>query len=257
MLRLVMVVAVVMVLFGVGDAHATKVNGKIVVTSKFRQQIADVANKTAGAKSKGYWNEPNGVKQVEPPRVDPSRDLGVVIFKEGAASPGPDDIATVKVRTGSLEKNVLMVRPGSTLKFKSVDPFDHELYSPTLDGFKPERQSRNAFRPIDFKSEGTYEVRCKLLPHFLGWIVVVPATYIAEVDSKGGFSLDEMEPGKYEVRIFHRGKWVLTQSFEITKEKEIQVLVKLDVKDNGAAKKKDVAGNASEGKEKEKTEKAK
>ena len=227
MLRFAALVVFSLFFLGVFDAHATKLNGKITITTKFKESLAE--KKDARREPiKGYWTEPNGFKQVLPPRVDPSRDLGVIINREGADSPKADDVATVKVRAGSLEKNVVIIRPGSQLKFRSVDPYDHELYSSTHPDFKPEKQSRNSFRPVDFKNEGIFEVRCKLMPHFSGWVVVVPATYVPEVNSNGEFRLDDLEPGKYEVKIFNEGKWVKSQSFEIPQRREFQLEIKLD-----------------------------
>ncbi len=229
MLRYVALLCLVTASLSAFPAMATKVNGKIVVTKELRESLAEKETKARDPKTSGYWNEPNGVRQVEPPRVDPSSDLGVVIFKEGAPAPGADEVSTVNVRSGSLEKNVVVIRPNSTIKFINVDPYDHELYSPGLDTFPPEKRSRKEFRPIDFKAAGEFEVKCKLLTHFRGWIVVTPATMVVEVAKNGTFSLEDMQPGKYTIKVFHNGGWLHEQAFEVEeKAKELQVEVKLD-----------------------------
>jgi len=227
MLRIVALFFFAATCLGGTAAHATKVNGKIVVTQKLRESLADAESRDP--RTSGYWNEPNGLRQVDPPMVDPSKDLGVIIMKEGATAPAADEVTTVEVKAGSLARNVVVVRPGSRIKFLNVDPFDHSLYSPGMDGFGPEQQSRKAFRPIDFKAEGIHEIRCKLLTHFKGWVVVTPATMVLEVKESGEFTLEEMEPGKYTVKVFLAGRWFHEQSFEVTgKEKEQLIEVKLD-----------------------------
>jgi hypothetical protein len=219
-------------------ALAAKVIGKIIVTKEFREALAEAAPAPADERLEGYWNEPNGIIPVEPPRVDPSRDLAVVIIKEGAPAPGPNQLETVQIRTAGLERSVVVTRPKSTIRLRSSDPFDHELYSPELESFRPERQANGAFRPIEFPAEGVYHIRCKLMPHFNAYVLVTNATLVMSVDEKGNFTIDEAEPGNYTVKVFHGGEWVEEQKFEVKddkKVKEVRVEVKLGGGKPGAA----------------------
>jgi plastocyanin len=214
-------------------AEAAKIVGKVTVTDQFRRALVDEDAASPTAVKPGYWSEPNAVRDVEPPFVVPSSDLGIVMIREGAPPPKPDDTTEVDVRAGGLDKNVVVVRPGTAVKFRSVDPFDHELYVPDFDDFKPEKQSRGAFRTIEFAREGVYEVRCRMMPHFRGWIVVSSATFVIHADASGGFSVDGLAIGKYTLRVFFRGKWILDQKIEIQSDRgEVPVEVKID---NGPA----------------------
>ena len=209
--------------------EAAKVVGKVTVTDQFRRALADADAKSPTAVKPGYWNEPNAVRDVEAPRVAPNSDLGIVLIRDGAPPPKPDDATEVDVRAGGLGKNVVVVRPGTAVKLRSIDPFDHSLYAPGLDDFKPEKQSRGAFRTIEFAREGIYEVRCELFPHFLAWIVVTSATFVLPADAGGSFSMDGLAVGKYTLRVFFRGKWILEQKFEIVNERgDFPVEVKID-----------------------------
>ncbi len=258
MLRFVAFVAILAFCLSDNPTHAAKVQGKVVVTKELRESLSKLEEKNRTAVTTGYWNEPNGVIQVDPPFVNPSRDLGVVLIKEGAADPGPDDVLTVKVLMSSLEKNLVVIAPGTRIKFVSVDPYDHELYSPGMKNFLPEKQSRNAFRPIDFPKEGVYEVHCKLFSHFKAWIVVTKSTDVLDVDAKGAFTLEDMELGKYTIKVSHRGAWIHEQSFEIEKERgETQVEIKLtpggkkaEKKDSDSDKKKKKNGKKKSRKDK-------
>lgn len=213
-----------------GSAEAAKVVGKITVTAAFRQALADEESKAAGQLRSGYWNEPNSVRDVEPPYVDPSSDFGIALFPDGSIAGKPDDLTEVDVRAGGLDRNVVVVRPGTAVKFRSVDPFDHELYVESFDDFKPEKQSRGSFRTIEFASEGVYEVRCRLMPHFRGWVVVTKAPFVIKADAAGAFSQDGLAPGKYTLRVFFRGRWIAEQKLEIDSERgDFPVEVKIDV----------------------------
>jgi plastocyanin len=210
-------------------AEAAKVVGKITVTDDFRRALVDQDAKAPTAVKPGYWSEPNAVRDVEPPFVSPASDLGVVLIREGAPAPKPDEAVEVEVKAGGLAKNVVVVRPGTAVKFRSVDPFDHELYVPAFDDFKPEKQSRGAFRTIEFAREGVYEVRCRLMPHFHGWVVVTASTFVLPTEANGTFSMDGLAVGKYTLRIFFRGKWIHEQSFTIENERgDFPVEVKID-----------------------------
>jgi plastocyanin len=210
-------------------AEAAKVVGKVTVTDKFRRALADEEAKSPTAVKPGYWNVPNAVRDVEPPFVVPSSDLGIVLVRDGAPPPKADEAVEVDVRAGGLAKNVVIIRPGTAVKFRSIDPYDHELYVPAFDDFKPEKQSRGAFRTVEFAKEGVYEVRCQLMPHFRGWIVVSTATFVLPADAGGSFSMDGLAVGKYILRVFFRGKWILEQKFEIVNERgDFPVEVKID-----------------------------
>ncbi|MCK9459765.1 MAG: hypothetical protein M0R80_09020 [Proteobacteria bacterium] len=225
----VLISAVLLLSLAIGArAEAAKVVGKIAVTDQFRQALVDEDAKAPTAVKPGYWNEPNAVRNVEPPFVVPKTDLGIVLIREGAPPPKAEPVE-VDVRAGGLDKDVVVVRPGAAVKFRGVDPFDHELYVPGFDDFKPEKQSRGSFRTIEFAREGVYEVRCRLMPHFRGWIVVTNATFVLSADGSGGFSQDGLAVGDYTLRVFFRGKWVHEQKIKIESERgDVPVEVKLD-----------------------------
>jgi hypothetical protein len=139
-------------------AWAAKVTGRVIVSEAFREALAGSDKDDANTAKSYYWNQPNGIIGVTPPPVRPTSDLALVAFKEGAPPKGPDDISSVEVRTGSLARNVVVTRPGSTIRFINVSPFNHELYSPQLSSFKPEVQSTKAFRAIEV-DDGTAQAR--------------------------------------------------------------------------------------------------
>lgn len=209
--------------FSISAAAAT-LSGKISVSKNFLEQLDEQRKETEKNSVHGYWNEPNGVRPVAPVRVDLSSDIGVAIFREGAEDPKADPVLSLNVMTGSLEKNVVVIRPQSRIKFVMKSPFDHELYAPGKHDFKAQQQGSNSFRPIDFYSAGIFEVKCKLFPHFQGWVVATPATYVPEVSKSGTFTVDDVEEGKYTLKVFFRGQWIVAKKFEVSgKKQEIAV----------------------------------
>jgi hypothetical protein len=209
------------------SAAATDLTGKVVVGDEFLEALAEAEKAEAKSRESCYWNEPNGLIPVRPPLVDPSADLGVALYREGAPASEPDELFTVKVRAGSLERSLVLTRPGSTIRFDNVSPFDHELYVPGFDGFEPQRQARGNFRPIAFGEEKSYEVRCKLMSHFRGWVVATPATVIVDLKKNGAFGVEDLEPGNYKLKVFHGGRCVHEQDVEVADAKRMEIEVKL------------------------------
>ncbi len=227
-MRLTVLTVLAIVLFASQAAFAEKVSGKVTVTSELREAVAK--KEKEASKKLYYWNEPNGIAAVRPPRVSPSSDIGVVLTLEGGASPGPNNVETVKVFAGSLEKDVIVTRPGSTIKFKNVDPFDHSLYSPTIASFKPEQQAKGGVRAIEFAEEGVFEIRCKLFPHFRAYVVVTKATHVVPVSGDGTFAVSELAPGKYQLKVFHDGNWIHTETVGVGGDKPREAKLNISLK---------------------------
>ena len=179
---------------GLSAAMAAKVTGKIVVSSELHKQAA--AKKKEAAKNTYYWNIENGILPVRSHRINPAKDLAVVVFNADANDTEPFKIKSIKVHAGAMERNVVVTRPGSTIRFRNVDPMDHELYCPDMTNFEPERQSKGSYRPIRFENEGIFEVRCKLVPHFIGYVVVKKGVQVIPVNGDGTFLLSDLKAGK-------------------------------------------------------------
>ncbi len=216
--------------FIAGAADAGRVKGKIVLSSDYLEWLTDQEREAESARRASYWREPNGVLPTRPPAVQFDSDIAVVLRSDDGKPGQPNKVKTVKVRAGKLEPTVVVTHPGSTLRFKSVDPFEHELYSPGLDDFQPDRQTQGAFRPIDFAQEGTFEVRCRLMPSFVGYVVVTLAQVVAQVSADGSFSAENLEKGQYTIKVFHRGKWIATERVEVSENHRGTAFVEIAVK---------------------------
>jgi plastocyanin len=242
-MRFTVTVASILSLLWATPAHATKMSGKVSISKAFIEALEKAEEQDSKGAKDYYWKLPNGIIPVSPPHVDLSSDIAVVLFKDDAKESTPDNKISVTVETGKLERNVIVTRPGSTIKFTNESPFVHELYAPDLPSFKPEAQSKGAFRPIEFKNEGIFEVRCKRMPNFLGYVVVTTGKDL-ELKKDGTFS-SEIEPGKYTLKVFHNGAWIHKQSFTAEDRKMDPLSVKLETPNTA---KKDDKKSKSNGK---------
>lgn len=247
-MRIVSIVTCLVLCFAPAVTFAGKITGKISVGEEFVRALDDAERSQGEAERAYYWKQPNGIIPVRPPRVDFTSDMAVLLFKEGAGAPPPDEITSVKVHTGGLEKSQIVTRPGSTIKLRNVDPYDHELYSPDMKSFKPERQSNGAFRPIDFPEEGVFNIRCKLIPHFLGHVVVTKATQILAVAADGTIVPTDIEAGNYKLQVVYAGQTVHEESFVVGPGKAPVLQIKLpDLEANADNEGKGKTGENSAG----------
>ncbi len=103
---------------------------------------------------------------------------------------------------------VVPVQVGSTVEFLNSDPIMHNVFSPgrtdsAFDlGTYPMGQSR--FRT--FNQEGSYVILCHVHPEMVAWVVVSPTSFAGVTRRDGGFVVESVPPGAYEVRIWHR-RW--------------------------------------------------
>jgi hypothetical protein len=213
-------------------AHAAKFSGRVVVTGEFRESLDQ--NETNGKKgtTEYYWKLPNGIIPELPPRIHLSKDLAVLLFKKDDAPPKPDEVKTVKVFAGGLEKSVVVTRPGSTIKFQNDSSFTHELFAEGVQAFKPELQSTTSVRAIEFPEEGVFEIRCRLMPNFSAHVVVTSGIDL-ELKNDGSIAMD-LDQGQYTLKVFHAGGWVYKHSFSVEGGRMDPLEIKLKPQKGGA-----------------------
>jgi len=132
-------------------------------------------------------------------------------------SPQPGDVrgpgaartpATVVMDQVSLrfQPSVVAVPAGSTVQFLNSDPIMHNVFSPRSRGADfdlgtyPARESR----PYTFSRPGAFLLLCHVHPEMAGWVIVLEGHEFATTDESGAFSIPDVQPGQYELRVWHR-----------------------------------------------------
>ncbi len=195
------------------SAHATKFNAKVTASKEYLEALEEAESSRFSNNKDYYWKLPNSIIPVETASINFTTEAAAVIFKDDAEPSKPDEITNINVHAGKMEKTVIVARPGSTIKFTNISPFNQELYSPDLSSFKPEVQSTKAFRSIDFPSEGIFTIRSKTFPSFLAYVVITQGKTL-DIKSDGTIT-EELDLGKYTLKIFHNGRWIHKESFTI------------------------------------------
>jgi hypothetical protein len=137
-----------------------------------------------------------------------SKEVCVVALRAdgGAAAAKP---VSVRVSGGRTTPVTLVVPPGTELRFKNADPFDHRLFGVGLSTFPASTTSKGATRRWTPQDAGRYELKDELSPSVQMWVVAQPGVAATAFPSADGhFSLSIEEPGQYTIQAYFAGEAV-------------------------------------------------
>jgi plastocyanin len=186
-------------------AHATTVRGTVVLPPETRGSDGREA----------HWRVENGVLPIGPRVPDPRTEVVVALDGQGPKREAPAATATAELHGLRLDPRVIVIGVGGTVEFKNSDRVPHTLYvehATSLMGPTPTPAGQS--RAQKFFAAGEYPIRDEEYPHVEATVLAVQTPYTVRLDDKGGFKLDVPE-GKYTLRVFYRGRWVLSQPLEV------------------------------------------
>jgi hypothetical protein len=161
------------------------------------------------------WELENGFKEVRADRVDPRRELAVVLLGEGEPSAGLDRVE-VTFAGGGLVPSTIAVRAGATVLIRNDDEIAHELLAQGLDVFSAEAISPRGRRSVNLKSAGSWPLRDKIVPHVSGHLYVLPnLVAVAAADAEGQFAFKGLAAGKYVLKVLHGEHELSSQELEV------------------------------------------
>lgn len=198
----------------VGVGRAAQVRGTVTLPAEARAASSDPRD--------GHWRVENGLLPIGPRLPDPRTE--VVVALEGEAKENPpakekdkDEKPTVNVELHGLraDPRVIVAPVGATVVFKNSDRVPHSLYIENARSLmEPEPTPSGRSREVRLFAPAEYQVRDEEFPHVECTIVVPSSGRAVSVDEKGAFKMDVPE-GKYTLKVFWRGAWVLTQPLEV------------------------------------------
>lgn len=120
------------------------------------------------------------------------------------------------------QPHVLLVAPNETVKILNNDGILHNIHT-----FSKKNPAMNRAQP-KFKKElqekfatpETFEVKCDAHAWMAGWIVVQDHPYYAVTDENGAFSLTDVPPGEYEIKVWHEKLGEQTQKVAVAAKGE-------------------------------------
>lgn len=132
---------------------------------------------------------------------------GVVLWLEPMGRPAPPATPkhTEMAQTNkTFRPHVVAIPVGSTVEFPNFDPFFHNAFS----NFSGQPFDVGLYRPgtsksVVFRHSGIVRVFCNIHPAMSAIIAVVPTPWYALTRETGSFTISEVPPGEYQLRVFY------------------------------------------------------
>ena len=157
-----------------------------------------------------------------------------IVYLSGTTSPAPESPAIVNQIDKVFEPRLLPVIKGQKVEFWNRDKIMHNVFSTDeRNPFDLGRYPKDEQRTVTFNTEGMYKVYCNIHQKMITDIVVVPNRHFTVTDEQGRYTIKDVPPGSYEIRIWHifgghTGARIevkdapLVKDFTITSEKVIR-----------------------------------
>jgi hypothetical protein len=178
--------------------------GKVTGWEKLLPQVYGDAAKND---SRGYtWREPSPTVKQDFRRLSANVSRDVCVVAMSTAAPQAHEPVAVKVTGGRITPSTIVLAPGSRLSFRNADPFPHALYEVKNDKWAMSDTAPGSSREWAASAAGVHEIRDRLFPSIVMYVVVDPAAVeLAFPDRDGVFSMT-LPPGDYTFRAFFDGK---------------------------------------------------
>lgn len=186
-------------------AAATNIRGRLVGFEHLRNPIWTAAK---DPQQHGYsFREPVPTVPANMRKLFPAITKELCIVALGSGTAGAVKPVSVRISGGRTTPVTLVVVPGTELRFKNSDPFDHRLYGVGFPSFSPSTMNKGATRRWTALEAGRYEIRDELTPSLRMWVVAEPTVAATTFPSSDGkFTLNVDDPGQYNVQAYFAGE---------------------------------------------------
>ena len=192
-------------LFVASDAAAGPVRGTLGVAAQRDDSAEDARDY--------YWKAWNGFLEPRDVRVDPRRELTVVLTGEGGEPSG----CAYRIAGGDLMPRTIVAKVGGEARIENRDGCTHELQSSDLDGVEPIPTAPGNARPIRVPAGGPYSLTDRVYGHVQGHIVALPdLVACGTIDDEGAYTFENVAPGTYTLKVFRDGEEAAAQEVTVT-----------------------------------------
>jgi hypothetical protein len=105
---------------------------------------------------------------------------------------------------------------GSTVNFPNLDPFNHNVFSLSEpNGFDLGLYGRGETQSKRFARPGLVRVYCNIHPRMSGFVVVRENAWFTQPGSDGRFTIPNVPPGGYTLKVWHERGPEATQEITV------------------------------------------
>jgi plastocyanin len=133
---------------------------------------------------------------------------GVVIWLEpaGRAAPLPGGGKHVEMdqHDKHFDPHVIAIPLGGTVDFPNHDPFFHNAFSNfSAQQFDIPLYAPGTVKSVTFRHPGIVRVFCNIHANMSAVIAVIPTPWYKVTGASGAYSIPNVPPGEYQLRLFH------------------------------------------------------
>ncbi len=162
-----------------------------------------------------YWEEWNGLIDPRPTRVDPAREIAVVLTGEGTLSEA--DQPPYRLHNGSLQPATVVVRVGSAFQIRNDDGCSYEVFADGLEDIGPVQTAPGMARPLTVSAAGHWPLADRNYPHVRGHLhAIADLVARATVEPSGAYVFHGVAAGSYVLHVFHGDHEASSMPIDVT-----------------------------------------
>jgi plastocyanin len=181
------------------EQQSGSIKGKIDIAASSRPDIV-----SRGSRSHAYGM--SGMSQPTEPVVPEYSNM--VVYLKGKDLKHRNFPSATKTlmdqRNAEFVPHVLTIQRGAVVEFVNRDNTYHNVFSlsPTKK-FNIGRRPTGENVPVQFDKEGIVQIFCDIHSHMSAYIIVLDSPYFAQPDDHGNYSLENIPPGTYIIKVWH------------------------------------------------------
>ncbi|MEO8605170.1 MAG: carboxypeptidase regulatory-like domain-containing protein [bacterium] len=143
--------------------------------------------------------------------------------------PFPDTVVTLDQQGCEYAPHVVLLPAGSALDIRNPDGILHNVHTgsdknPPINRAQPKAKTSMSQR---FTEPEIISLACDVHPWMRGWLVVQAHPYYAVTDAGGRFTLSDVPPGEYMLRVWHERLGELTQPITVRARTSTTIAVEM------------------------------
>jgi plastocyanin len=127
-----------------------------------------------------------------------------VVYLEGRGPRAPTPMVEMATDGRQFRPRVLIVPAGTTVQFRNLDPFNHNVFSLSEpNAFDLGLYGRGETRTHRFTRPGVVRVYCNIHPRMSAFILVRENGWYAQPGADGAWEIPGVSPGRYVLHVWH------------------------------------------------------
>jgi hypothetical protein len=127
-----------------------------------------------------------------------------VVYLDGFHTPPPQKPALINQENKQFIPRLLPVIKGQEVRFLNSDNVRHNVFSPDKEEpFDLARYPKGEYKSLKFNVLGDHKIYCNIHQKMIADVFVLSNHYYNVTDSEGHFTIKNVPPGEYTIKVWH------------------------------------------------------